>query len=277
MSVRSQLQAVTKYSTSSPIRLQVVHAPGGQLDLSWNQSAPQFSVARGAKMTIVDGPVNRELSLDNLQLRSGKVTYFPHGSDVQFRLEVYLGDDHSVAESVHFGSPQLGATRSEPVLASISAEAARVPGPSHTSQNARTRSRQLKAPYPIPARQPKPRDEIRSSSPATEIPQQVVEQRYAALEVPVLTPKPPASFDLTLPGPVESPKKVEVVRQMSRPTLAAFTCVVALMVVVSSACLLTHGSAAGTVLLAAVTLGLLLSAAAAFRPRRGVGSGGGAR
>lgn len=61
---------------------------------------------------------------------------------------------------------------------------------------------------------------------------------------------------------------------MSRTTLAAFTGVVALMLVVSLACLLTRGSAAGTFLLAAITLGLLLSAAGALRTHRSAGGAG---
>jgi hypothetical protein len=38
--------------------------------------------------------------MDNVQLRSGKLTYFPKNSDVQFSLEVSLDDKHAVSESV---------------------------------------------------------------------------------------------------------------------------------------------------------------------------------
>jgi hypothetical protein len=100
---RSQLKSLNY--TAGQLGLEVARGADGQLSLSWNRNAPQFAAAHNAKLTIVDGPLNRELRIDNLQLRSGKLTYFPSGADVQFRLEVDLGNSASIAESVRVVLP----------------------------------------------------------------------------------------------------------------------------------------------------------------------------
>jgi hypothetical protein len=103
--LRERLQNISLYTPDAEVGLQVVGGPGGELNLSWNRNAPQVRNAQNARLTINDGPLFQELKLDNAQLRSGKLTYFPEAADVQFRLEVYLDSRRTVAESVRVLSP----------------------------------------------------------------------------------------------------------------------------------------------------------------------------
>lgn len=112
--LRSKLGGLGSDTPSGQLGLQVVRAGESQLNLSWNPSAPHLGAARKAKLTIKDGPINRELDMDSSQLQSGKVTYFPSGTDVQLRLEVYIDDSHSVAESVRVLLPRTQASTIEP-------------------------------------------------------------------------------------------------------------------------------------------------------------------
>jgi TonB-like protein len=118
----SKLEGLRSYTPSGQLGLQVVRAGESQLNLSWNPSAPHLGAARKAKLTIKDGTIDRELDMDSSQLQSGKVTYFPSGTDVQLRLEVYIDDSHSVAESVRVLLPRTQATTIGPASAPDSAK-----------------------------------------------------------------------------------------------------------------------------------------------------------
>jgi TonB family protein len=85
-------------SAGPSIGLHVQRMPDGQLDVTWNPEA--FPGVTGGKLSIADGAVQRELNLDPQQLHGGKLAYFPSGSDVQFRLELFLNANRSVAESI---------------------------------------------------------------------------------------------------------------------------------------------------------------------------------
>ena len=94
------LESVRPVATSPEIGLKVARAPDGQLDLTWNRTALERVHAERALLTITDGSISKQLAVDAAQLHSGMLTYFPSGSDVQFRLEITLNPGHSVAESV---------------------------------------------------------------------------------------------------------------------------------------------------------------------------------
>jgi hypothetical protein len=112
--LRSKLEGLGSYTPSGQLGLQVVRTGEGQLNVSWNRSAPHLGAAHRAKLTITDGPFQREVDMDSAQLRSGKVTYFPSGKDVQLRLEVYMDESHSMAESVRVLLPGTQASTVEP-------------------------------------------------------------------------------------------------------------------------------------------------------------------
>ena len=103
--LRSYLLAPATYDHKTQIALSVNRAADGQLDLSWNRDAPELAKAQGARLTITDGSLYKEVNMDNAQLHLGKVAYFSNSPDVQFRLEVYLDSRRSLAESVRVISP----------------------------------------------------------------------------------------------------------------------------------------------------------------------------
>jgi TonB family protein len=80
--------------------LKVARGTDGQLDLIWNRSVLERVRAQQASLTITDGSISKRLTIDSTQLHSGTLTYFPSGSDIQFRLEISLNAGHSLAESV---------------------------------------------------------------------------------------------------------------------------------------------------------------------------------
>ena len=114
--LRTRQQAAANTPPATQIGLRVENAAGGQLNLSWNRSLPELANMQRAKLTILDGSVRRELAVDEAQLRSGKLTYFPTGSDIQFQLEIYLPGSRSVAESMRVVLPAAPGLRSEPVV-----------------------------------------------------------------------------------------------------------------------------------------------------------------
>ncbi|HEY7302929.1 MAG TPA: TonB family protein [Bryobacteraceae bacterium] len=105
--LKSQFLAVTEPSRNAGLGLRVTRAPDGQLDLTWKRRALDRAKAQSAQLTINDGPISKQLTIDSAQLRSGTLTYFPNGLDVQFRLEINLDRGHSVAESVRVILPGL--------------------------------------------------------------------------------------------------------------------------------------------------------------------------
>jgi TonB family protein len=109
--LHARLQPPPAKPPEAGIDLHVVRAPDGQLGLSWNQNAPDIIKARNATLSISDGRASPELSLDNAQLRSGRLMYFPKNADVQFRLELNVDNQHTVAESVWVLSPGAPARR----------------------------------------------------------------------------------------------------------------------------------------------------------------------
>jgi len=104
---KSHLLAVAEPAPTTQVGLRVARAADGQLDLTWNREALERAKAQNALLTIVDGPISKQLTIDSAQLRTGTLTYFPSGADIQFRLETNLEGGRSVAESVRVVLPEL--------------------------------------------------------------------------------------------------------------------------------------------------------------------------
>jgi len=95
------LQKRLRISHASPgIGLHVERAPGGQFDVTWNRDLAALGRVTSGRLSIRDDIVPLELSLDPQQLRNGKLTYFPIGGDVQFRLELFQKGGRSISESI---------------------------------------------------------------------------------------------------------------------------------------------------------------------------------
>jgi TonB family protein len=103
--VRSGSESTTR-SAANGINLQVLRVGNGQLDLTWNSSAPQLADAQEGTLTVQDGGLRRTLELGKTELRSGKLAYFPVEEDVAFRLDVSLGGNHHASESLRVLSPR---------------------------------------------------------------------------------------------------------------------------------------------------------------------------
>jgi hypothetical protein len=93
-------ETTTRRDAGAKIGLQVVRTSDGQLNLAWSQSVLQIPTAHEAKLTIIDDSRVRELFIDDTQLRSGKLGYFPSGTDIQFKLEIPLDAARAISESI---------------------------------------------------------------------------------------------------------------------------------------------------------------------------------
>lgn len=77
----------------------VVLEYGDNLHLSWDRRAPALAAASRGTLTIMDGDRSRTLDLNAAQLHEGSVIYRRLTSNVRLKLEVFLSDKSSVAES----------------------------------------------------------------------------------------------------------------------------------------------------------------------------------
>ena len=122
MSSKLSAPATERAETRPPetaIDLQVERRPDGQLDLNWNRDFARIAGRDGARLSITDGPYVRTLELTEDQLLSGKLAYFPRSDDIRFHLEMSVGRDRTIGESIRVVSPEvyassLPAARSHP-------------------------------------------------------------------------------------------------------------------------------------------------------------------
>jgi hypothetical protein len=77
----------------------VVLEYGNNLHLSWDRSAPALASASRGVLTIVDGDRSRTLDLTGAQLRDGSVIYRRLTPGVRLKLEGFLSEKNSVAET----------------------------------------------------------------------------------------------------------------------------------------------------------------------------------
>lgn len=94
----------------TPIGLQVERRPDGQLDLNWNRDFARIAGRDGARLSITDGSYVRTLELTQDQLLSGKLAYFPQSDDIRFHLEMSVGGNRTIGESIRVVSPEVYAS-----------------------------------------------------------------------------------------------------------------------------------------------------------------------
>jgi TonB family protein len=94
-------------SPETPIGLQVERRPDGQLDLNWNRDFARIAGRDGARLSITDGSYVRTLELTEDQLLSGKLAYFPRSDDIRFHLEMSVGRNRTIGESIRVVSPDV--------------------------------------------------------------------------------------------------------------------------------------------------------------------------
>lgn len=83
-------------STHSALGLNTVR-DGAQFRLTWNRRLDAIASAGGGKLTILDGPIRKDLDLTSNELQNGSVVYTPVTGDVSVSLEVF---DRQRARSV---------------------------------------------------------------------------------------------------------------------------------------------------------------------------------
>ncbi len=224
--LQSHLQSVTEYTPKAGVGLQVILTPDGQLDLSWNRSAPELVNAKSAKLSITDGPLYREVNIDNAQLRSGKLTYFPSSGDVQFRLEIYLDNTRSLAEWVRVLTPGVNASRVDsrittnsslptqlPLQRANQAPLARTPSVEEPDHRA-SKTPVLKVASPVPFRTPPALSSFRERTAPPDIPLEIEKNPASRLLSLLLAPALPVPVQLTAKIPDHgtnySPPRTEI-------------------------------------------------------------------
>jgi hypothetical protein len=102
--LRALVQSAPKEPAKVGIDLTVVRTPEGPFSVSWNQDAPEVVNAQDGTLVIVDGRSKHKLLLDNPQLRSGNLLYTSKTGSVQFKLELNLGNQHTVESVIRVAS-----------------------------------------------------------------------------------------------------------------------------------------------------------------------------
>jgi hypothetical protein len=82
-----------------PLKLSVSDRKG-QLDVTWDRNAGVVTKANRGVLSISDGGKRRDLELNGLQLRNGRVLYSRLSGDVSLRLEVFPEGQAGVVESI---------------------------------------------------------------------------------------------------------------------------------------------------------------------------------
>jgi hypothetical protein len=88
-------QNITQRATLS---LNVERSKGG-LRLSWDRNAPEIRNADSAVLMITDGETRKSIKLDSQQLTDGTLAYWPVTNDVNFRMDVFTGNQR-LSESI---------------------------------------------------------------------------------------------------------------------------------------------------------------------------------
>ena len=82
-----------------PLKLSVTEN-GNELEVTWNRNVPAIVRAKRGVLSISDGSNKRDLELNGVQLRNGRVHYSPVSNDVRLRLEVFPEGQERVGESI---------------------------------------------------------------------------------------------------------------------------------------------------------------------------------
>jgi len=78
----------------------------GQLVVEWNRDSTPAVFAKSGELHVIDGSVQREITLDQEEIRGGSLTYQREGTDVTFDLRLNLAGGEVVSEVANYiGSP----------------------------------------------------------------------------------------------------------------------------------------------------------------------------
>ncbi len=98
LNLRWQLLPTAK---TGPYVLNLSATPNGNnLHLSWDRGAPAIESAQRGTLLIQDGPHQKIVNLDAVQLQNGSIIYRRASNEVRFRLDVFAREGVSVSETV---------------------------------------------------------------------------------------------------------------------------------------------------------------------------------
>jgi TonB family protein len=111
----------TQTAPTSALDLQIGRK-GGDLEITWSRSAAIVQSAQRGFLYIADGTQRTQVFLEEGHLKTGRVLYVPHSSDLEVRLEVVTPDDRIVRESLKVivatgASPAAGNAALQPATA----------------------------------------------------------------------------------------------------------------------------------------------------------------
>jgi outer membrane biosynthesis protein TonB len=186
----------------------------GQLQLSWNRTAPLVLSATRGTLTINDGDHKEDVDLDLATLHTGSVDYAPISNDVSFRLEVV--DQKS-------GKSQAETVRRLTGRPSAAIAATTTPGqqePAAAAKPENTKSTASVQPAPVPVAPPPPAPVVESSTAVTkEVPKQntLAARLRAAPELPPSMDSPQVPLGGSAPGGALSVPPPPVPAQKTQP------------------------------------------------------------
>ena len=73
---------------------------GGEIVVTWNATAPAVTAARVGVLSVKDGAINREIPLNQAQLREAKLVYLPQSEQLEVVLEVFSATGEALRESI---------------------------------------------------------------------------------------------------------------------------------------------------------------------------------
>ena len=101
---RGEVHATPAAVVSNPVGLEV-ESNGGLLNIMWDGTSASALHARGGSLTIRDGNLLKEVSLDPNDIRAGHIYYEAHGSDLGIRLEMPQDTGLMSSESIRVVGP----------------------------------------------------------------------------------------------------------------------------------------------------------------------------
>jgi len=101
---RAEVRETSPIVVSNPVGLEV-ESNGGLLNIVWDGTSANAMHARGGYLTIRDGSLLKEVSLDSNELRARHIYYGPRSSDLGIRLEMPQDSGLTVSESIRVVGP----------------------------------------------------------------------------------------------------------------------------------------------------------------------------
>jgi TonB family protein len=93
-----------------PVGLNAERTAGNQWRISWNRESTAIRNADKARLTIQDGPLSKEVQLNEADLRIGSIVFSPFTDDVRLKLEIFdAARGRTVSEGIRVLGPVYGA------------------------------------------------------------------------------------------------------------------------------------------------------------------------